>query len=330
MIKSNETATDPTDIDESITSSSDIDESINFISTASDIRLDVYLTSQMSGYTRSHIHHMLEEGYVTVGGKSCKAGQKLKIGQIIEVVVPKPVLLNVEPQNIPICIVYEDEDIVIINKQKGLVVHPAAGNADGTLVNALLYHCQGKLSSINGIIRPGIVHRIDKDTSGLLVVAKNDASHIFLSEELKEHKISRIYEAVVVGNIKSDKGTIDAPVGRHEKDRKKMAVNPVHGRNAVTHYEVIERFKGYTHMRFQLETGRTHQIRVHMASMHHPIIGDEVYGNSCGFFDTQGQVLHARTLSLIHPSTRKRVTFEAELSDYFVKLLNILKSRHMC
>lgn len=288
-------------------------------------RLDTFLVSRMENATRSFIQKLIEEGQVRVEGYTLKSGLKLKPGMHIAVERPEPVALTLEPEDIPLDIVYEDQDIIVINKPKDLVVHPAAGNWQGTLVNALLSHCRDSLSDINGVIRPGIVHRIDKDTTGLLVVAKNNESHVFLSEQLKDHQIVRTYEAIVEGGFKEDSGKISAPIGRHPTQRKKMAVNHVNGKPAVTHFQVIERFKGYTHIRLKLETGRTHQIRVHMASIGHPVCGDTVYGRACPLMNTDGQALHARFLELVHPKTREPMVFEAPLPEYFQILLGKLR-----
>ena len=293
-------------------------------------RLDVYVFETL-GITRSSAQVMIDAGLVTVNGKAEGKNYRLRLGDDIEIEEQEPKELNVEAENIPLDIVFEDDDIIVINKPSGMVVHPAPGNESGTLVNALLYHCKGSLSGINGVIRPGIVHRIDKDTSGLLVVAKNDESHVFLSSLLKDHGIKRVYHAIVVGHYKENSGTVNAPIGRHPVDRKKMAV-VAGGREAITHYEVIEEYPSFTYARFQLETGRTHQIRVHTSYIGHPIIGDEVYGGGKTIFEKNnkalldGQILHAKILSFPHPRTKEIVTFECELPDNFQKLLEKLKS----
>lgn len=286
-------------------------------------RLDAFLVSQFESesITRSYIQKLIGQGLVKVDWAEVKSGFKLKSGMSIEVNIPEPYTPKIEPQDIPLDIVFEDDDIIVINKPKDLVVHPAAGNWEGTLVNALLYHCKDSLSDINGVIRPGIVHRIDKDTTGLLVVAKNNIAHLKLSTQLKQHQIQRIYEAIVDGKVKDDSGRISAPIGRHPTNRKKMAVNIKNGRPAVTHYKVIEYYKGYTHIQLELETGRTHQIRVHMASIGHPVTGDLVYGKACKLMDTEGQALHARFLKLTHPVSEREMIFEAPLPDYFSGLL---------
>lgn len=292
-----------------------------------DKRLDVWLTSRLEGdYSRSFIAKLIEDGSCTVGGKTVKAGYRLKKEDNIEVNIPEPRLLDVTPEQIPLDILYEDNDIIVINKPRGMVVHPAAGNYSGTLVNALLMHCGNSLSDINGVIRPGIVHRIDKDTSGVLVIAKNNAAHSFLSEKLKDHDIQRVYIAVAEGVIREDFGKIDAPIGRHPVDRKKMAVNVKNGRRAVTHFKVLERFSEATLIECRLETGRTHQIRVHMSYIGHPLIGDTVYGRSKKKYDIEGQALHARLLGFIHPATGKYVEFQAEPPKEFNDLLKKLRN----
>ena len=288
-------------------------------------RLDAFLAGKIPDVSRSYIQKLIDDNLVLVNGKSTKGKIKTYPGMNILVILPEPEPLLLKPEDIPLDIVYEDSDILIINKPKDMVVHPAPGNKDNTLVNALLYHCKDSLSDINGVIRPGIVHRIDKDTTGLIAVAKNNKAHQSLAMQLKERSMKRIYEAIVEGIIKEDKGTIDAPIGRHPIDRKKMAVTPGKGREAVTHFEVLERLKGATHVRLRLETGRTHQIRVHMAYIHHPVYDDPLYGASSRKKITGGQMLHARYLRLIHPSTGEYMEFEAKLPDDFIKLLNSLK-----
>ena len=262
---------------------------------------------------------------MTANGKIVKANYKLNALDTLALDKPELQEPDIVPENIPIDILYEDEDILIVNKPKGMVVHPSAGHYSGTLVNALMYHCKDQLSGINGIMRPGIVHRIDMDTTGSLLVCKNDFVHQDLAEQLKEHSIQRIYHAIVHGVIKEDEGTIDAPIGRHPIDRKKMAVNYKNGKHAVTHYKVIERFKNYTYIKCQLETGRTHQIRVHMAHIRHPLLGDAVYGPAKCPFKLQGQTLHAKTLGIVHPRTHEYIEVDAPLPDYFISLLNKLK-----
>ena len=291
-------------------------------------RLDLYV-SEVAEITRSSAQLLIEDGYVLVNGKNEAKNYRLRLGDNVEIDEPEPKELEVEAENIPLNIVYEDDDIIVINKPSGMVVHPANGNESGTLVNALLYHCKDSLSGINGVIRPGIVHRIDKDTSGLLVVAKNDESHVFLSSLLKDHGIKRVYHAIVTGHFKENSGTVDAPIARHPVDRKKMAVVKG-GRDAITHYEVICEYPSFTYAKMVLETGRTHQIRVHMSHIGHPIIGDTVYGGGKTQFEKanasllDGQILHAKVLSFPHPRTREIVTFECELPDNFKKLLDRL------
>ena len=292
-------------------------------------RLDV-VVSEILEITRSSAQGMIDEGLVTVNGKAQSKNYRLRQDDELEIEEQELKELAVEPENIPLDIVFEDEDIIVINKPSGMVVHPAPGNESGTLVNALLYHCKGSLSGINGVVRPGIVHRIDKDTSGLLVVAKNDESHVFLSSLLKDHGIKRVYHAIVVGHYKESSGTVNAPIARHPVDRKKMAV-VAGGREAITHYEVIEEYPSFTYARFQLETGRTHQIRVHTSYIGHPIIGDLVYGGGKTAFEKNnkalldGQILHAKILSFPHPRTKETVTFECELPDNFKMLLERLR-----
>ena len=286
-------------------------------------RLDQFLAEQLEDLTRSAAQRLAEEEHVLLNGKPLKKNYKMTGCETLEVHLPDPEPIDAVPQNIPLDIAYEDEDLLVINKPKGMVVHPAPGNPDGTVVNAVLYHCGESLSGIGGAFRPGIVHRIDKDTSGLLIIAKNDRAHLYLSEQLKDHTLARTYEAVVIGGLKEDKGTVNAPIGRSPKDRKKMAIVP-DGRHAVTHYEVLARYPGYTHIRCKLETGRTHQIRVHMASLGHPIVGDEVYGPSKSKFDLQGQCLHARELTFLHPADGQPRLIKSDLPDYFTDLLHKL------
>ena len=286
-------------------------------------RLDQFLADQLEELTRSAAQRLAEEEHVLLNGKPLKKNYKMTGCETLEVHLPDPEPIDAVPQNIPLDIAYEDEDLLVINKPKGMVVHPAPGNPDGTVVNAVLYHCGESLSGIGGAFRPGIVHRIDKDTSGLLIIAKNDRAHLYLSEQLKDHTLARTYEAVVIGGLKEDKGTVNAPIGRSPKDRKKMALVP-DGRHAVTHYEVLARYPGYTHIRCKLETGRTHQIRVHMASLGHPIVGDEVYGPSKSKFDLQGQCLHARELTFLHPADGQPRLIKSDLPDYFTDLLHKL------
>ena len=298
-------------------------------------RIDVFLSEKLE-ISRSGAAKLIENGNVELNGKAVAKNLKIKENMIFEVTLPDPVPSEAVPQNIPLDILYEDDDLLVVNKQKGMVVHPAAGNPDGTLVNALLHHCGDSLSGIGGVIRPGIVHRIDKDTSGLLVIAKNDETHLALSEQMKTHTVSRVYHAVVCGNVKEDSGTINAPIGRSPSDRKKMAVlrDPsAHSREAITHFEVISRFDGFTYLKCILETGRTHQIRVHMASTGHPLAGDTVYGGGRTKFEEQnakilcGQCLHAKELSFIHPKSGQLVHFESPLPHYFEIFLDKLAKK---
>ena len=261
-----------------------------------------------------------------MNGKKIKASYKVNTGDMLLVEEPELKEPDILAENIPLNILYEDSDLLIVNKPKGMVVHPSAGHYSGTLVNALMYHCKNELSGINGVMRPGIVHRIDMDTTGSLLVCKNDFSHNDIAEQLKIHSITRIYHAIVHGVIKSDEGTIDAPIGRHPVERKKMSINYDNGKHAVTHYKVLKRFQHYTYIECRLETGRTHQIRVHMASLHHPLVGDSVYGPSKSPFKLQGQTLHAKTIGIIHPRTREYLEIEAPLPEYFVDLLKKLEN----
>ena len=288
-------------------------------------RIDAVICSHLPEYTRSFIQKLLKNGQVTIQDKTPKSNYKCKQNDIIKVTVPPPVEVDIKPEKMDLPIIYEDDDILIINKPKGMVVHPSAGHWSQTLVNGLMYHCKDQLSGINGELRPGIVHRIDMDTTGLLVVCKNDAAHNFLAAQLKEHSITRKYIALVKDNIISDTGTVDAPIGRHKLERKKMAINYQNGKHAVTHYKVLERFGKYTLIECQLETGRTHQIRVHMASIHHPLIGDTVYGSEKQPFALQGQCLHAKVLGFIHPTTREYIEFSAPLPNYFELLLEKIR-----
>ena len=290
-------------------------------------RLDRVLSGRFPDMTRSSLQGLIESGAVSKDGKPLKKNYKVCEADAISVELPEPKEVEIQPEDIPLDVVYEDADIVVVNKPRGMVVHPAPGNWSGTLVNALMYHCGDSLSGINGEIRPGIVHRIDKDTSGLLVVAKNDAAHRSLAEQIAVHSALRQYYAVVIGCPKEDSGTISAPIARHRTDRKKMAVDP-NGREAVTHYAVLERYRGFTYLTFRLETGRTHQIRVHMKHIGHPIIGDPLYGPKTDSWKLGGQCLHAGKLTLTHPSTGERMTFTAPLPDYFEAVLNRLRSHY--
>lgn len=289
------------------------------------MRIDKALSAKSEGFTRSHIQSVLSDGGVKVNGKPVSKSYKLSPGDEVVFTVPEPTLLSAEPEDIPLDIIYEDSDLLVVNKPRGLVVHPAPGNESGTLVNALMHHCKGSLSGINGVIRPGIVHRIDKDTSGLLIVAKNDFSHEKLALQIKDHSFKRQYRAVVHGNIKDDFGTVDAPIGRSTKDRKKMCVTDKNSRQALTHYEVLDRFDGFTYIKVTLETGRTHQIRVHMSYIGHPVAGDPVYGPKNGVTKLNGQCLHAGLIGFIHPRDGRYMEFESDLPDYFTAFLKTLK-----
>ena len=303
-------------------------DSFNFVISAEDAdkRLDKYLSEALTDYTRSALVKLIESGGVTVNGKTAAKNYKLSEGDIVELNVPEPVEYEAVAEDIPLDIVYEDGDLIVVNKPKGMVVHPAAGNYSGTLVNALLFHCKDNLSGINGALRPGIVHRIDKNTSGLLIVAKNDKAHKALAEQIKAHSFTREYRAIVVGNLKDDTGTVDAPIGRHNTDRKKMTVTDRNSRNAVTHFEVIERLKGYTYIKCRLETGRTHQIRVHMAYIGHPVSGDDVYGVKKERTGFEGQCLHAAKIGFIHPSCGEYMEFDSALPEYFEAYLQKLRN----
>ncbi len=291
-----------------------------------DVRLDKFVASSSIGVSRSMAASLIENGNVLVNGAASDKKRKLRVGDRVEVNVPDPEPYEAQPENIPLDIVYEDADLLVVNKPKGMVVHPAAGNRSSTLVNALLYHCGDTLSGINGVLRPGIVHRIDKDTSGLLIVAKNDSAHTALAEQIKAHSFTREYEAVVFGSLKDESGTVDAPIGRHPVDRKKMCVTQKNSKNAVTHYFVLNRYKGYSHIRCVLETGRTHQIRVHMAYLGHPVAGDPVYGVKNEKVGFTGQCLHARKIGFVHPSTGKYMEFSSDLPPYFREFLTKLKN----
>ena len=289
------------------------------------IRLDQFLIGRMPEKSRSYFTNLLQEGAILVGGRYLKAGYKVKPGDEVCVAVPDETELTAVPQDIPLDILYEDDDLLVINKPKGMVVHPAPGHPDGTLVNAVLYHCQGKLSGINGVLRPGIVHRIDQDTTGALLVCKTDTAHQALSAQLSVHSITRKYRAVASGHFRDDEGTVDAPLGRHPVDRKKRAIDHVHGKKAVTHYKVLESFKDAAYVECTLETGRTHQIRVHLSSIGHPLLGDMVYGNGKNPYHLQGQALHAYVLGFIHPTTGQYMEFTAPMPAYFEELLERLR-----
>lgn len=290
-------------------------------------RIDVFLSEKLDGMSRSRVQKLIEQGHITVGDGTVRANYKVRENDCIRVEIPDAGAVEIKAENIPLDIVYEDDCMLVVNKPQGMVVHPAAGNYDGTLVNALMAYCGNTLSGINGEIRPGILHRIDKDTSGLLLVAKNDTAHIGLSEQIKRHSLTREYLALVHGNIKNDSGTIDAPIGRDEKDRKKMTITQKNSRNAVTHYSVLERFGKYTFIKCRLETGRTHQIRVHMSKNGHPVVGDKVYGVKKEEFSLNGQLLHAYRVGFIHPVTGEYMEFSREVPDYFEDVLERLRRK---
>ena len=301
-------------------------EELHLTAAHSGERIDRFLSTDLEDLSRSYIQKLLKEGAVLVNGKAVKTSYKLNAGDEILVRIPDPEPMDILPEDIPLDILYEDEDILVINKPKGMVVHPSPGHDSHTLVNAVLYHCGGRLSGINGVLRPGIVHRIDMDTTGSLLICKNDHAHQILADELKAHHITRRYHAVVHGNLKDDAGTVNAPIGRHPVDRKKMSTKAPNGRSAVTHYRVLERFGNYTYIECELETGRTHQIRVHMSSIGHPILGDAVYGPAKCPFKLEGQTLHAKILGIVHPVTGKYMEFDAPLPEYFETLLKRLRS----
>ena len=288
------------------------------------IRIDVFV-AQIADVTRSRAAKLIEDGCVFIDGNIINKNAKLKNGNVVNITLPDPIVYDIKPENIPLDIVYEDADLLVVNKQKGMVVHPAAGNYEGTLVNALMYHCGDSLSGINGVMRPGIVHRIDKNTSGLLMVAKNDIAHNGLAEQIKVHSFKREYEAVVYGNIKQDVGTINAPIGRHPIKRKQMTVTKTNSKEAITHFEVLKRYKDFTHLKLTLETGRTHQIRVHLSYLGHPVAGDDVYGPKKVITSLRGQCLHAKKIGFVHPKTQEYLEFDSQLPDYFVKFLKGLQ-----
>lgn len=291
----------------------------------SGLRIDKYLSSVNEQLSRSYIQKLLKSGLVLVDGKPVKASYQVDEGDVISLDIPEAVEPEIEPENMDLDILYEDQDVILVNKPKGMVVHPAAGHYSHTLVNGLMYHCKDQLSGINGVMRPGIVHRIDMDTTGVIIACKNDMAHNSIAAQLKEHSITRRYQAIVHGVLKDDAGTVEGPIGRHSTDRKKMSINYNNGKSAVTHYKVLKRFRQYTHVECRLETGRTHQIRVHMASIGHPLLGDLVYGpGKCPIPGLQGQTLHAGVLGFIHPRTREYMEFTAPLPEYFAKLLNTL------
>lgn len=290
-------------------------------------RLDKFLSIIYPEFSRAFFQKLIKSKQVSVNETPQKASYCVKIDDIVTVEIPDAVETTIEPENIPLDILYEDDDVLIVNKPKGMVVHPSAGHYSGTLVNAIMYHCKDTLSGINGEIRPGIVHRIDMDTTGSLIVCKNDEVHVNIAQQIKEHSVNRIYVGIVCGNVKEDSGTVEGAIGRHPIERKKMAINEKNGKPAITHYKVLERFKNYTYMQFKLETGRTHQIRVHMASIGHPLLGDTLYSSGRSpFKHLQGQCLHAKTIGFIHPKTGEYMEYSAPLPEYFEKLLCLLKS----
>lgn len=289
-----------------------------------DQRIDHYLTEMLPEQSRSFFQKLIRDGFVMVNHIIVKVNYRLKTGDIIEIDIPDAVPTEIVPENIPLDILYEDDDLLIVNKPKGMVVHPAVGHSTGTLVNAIMYHCQGNLSGINGEIRPGIVHRIDKDTTGSLIICKNDEAHRNIAEQIKEHSVTRRYVGVVAGTFSEESGTVEGAIGRHPNDRKRMTINEKNGKPAVTHYRVLQTLKGASFMEFELETGRTHQIRVHMASISHPLLGDTVYGNSKNPYKLQGQALHARTIGFIHPTTGEYIEVSAPIPEYMTELVRKL------
>lgn len=289
-----------------------------------DQRIDRYLTEMLPEQSRSFFQKLIRDGFVTVNHIIVKVNYRLKTGDLIEIDIPDAVPTEIVPENIPLDILYEDDDLLIVNKPKGMVVHPAVGHSTGTLVNAIMYHCQGNLSGINGEIRPGIVHRIDKDTTGSLIICKNDEAHRNIAEQIKEHSVTRRYVGVVAGTFSEESGTVEGAIGRHPNDRKRMTINEKNGKPAVTHYRVLQTLKSASFMEFELETGRTHQIRVHMASISHPLLGDTVYGNSKNPYKLQGQALHARTIGFIHPTTGEYIEVSAPIPEYMTELVRKL------
>ncbi len=298
-------------------------EELTILSDKENERIDVYVSGMLEDMSRSSVQKLIADGNITVNDKIIKSNYKIKLNDSIRIILPEPEILDVAAEDIPIDIVYEDDDLAVINKSQGMVVHPAPGHYSGTLVNGLMYHLKN-LSSINGVMRPGIVHRLDMNTSGLMLVAKNDKSHNFLAKCLKEHSINRIYYALVEGNIKDDSGIIDAPLGRSEKDRKKRTVTYKNSKNAVTNFWVVERYKKFTLIKLKLETGRTHQIRVHMKYIGHPVVGDDVYGSKINKFGLRGQLLHSKSVGFVHPTTGEYMEFESNLPEYFQKVLRII------
>ena len=289
-----------------------------------DQRIDRYLTEMLPEQSRSFFQKLIRDGFVIVNHIIVKVNYRLKTGDVIEIDIPDAVPTEIVPENIPLDILYEDDDLLIVNKPKGMVVHPAVGHSTGTLVNAIMYHCQGNLSGINGEIRPGIVHRIDKDTTGSLIICKNNEAHRNIAEQIKEHSVTRRYVGVVAGTFSEESGTVEGAIGRHPNDRKRMTINEKNGKPAVTHYRVLQTLKGASFMEFELETGRTHQIRVHMASISHPLLGDTVYGNSKNPYKLQGQALHARTIGFIHPTTGEYIEVSAPIPEYMTELVRKL------
>mgnify|MGYP004454124043 FL=1 len=289
-----------------------------------DQRIDRYLTEMLPEQSRSFFQKLIRDGFVMVNHIIVKVNYRLKTGDVIEIDIPDAIPTEIVPENIPLDILYEDDDLLIVNKPKGMVVHPAVGHSTGTLVNAIMYHCQGNLSGINGEIRPGIVHRIDKDTTGSLIICKNDEAHRNIAEQIKEHSVTRRYVGVVAGTFSEESGTVEGAIGRHPNDRKRMTINEKNGKPAVTHYRVLQTLKGASFMEFELETGRTHQIRVHMASISHPLLGDTVYGNSKNPYKLQGQALHARTIGFIHPTTGEYIEVSAPIPEYMTELVRKL------
>ena len=299
---------------------------IDVLESQAGIRVDKFLSDELPELSRSYIQKLIKEEMIIVNGKAVKANYKLDTGDLVIVEQPELKEPDILAEDIPLEILYEDPDLLIVNKPKGMVVHPSAGHYSGTLVNALMYYCRDDLSGINGVMRPGIVHRIDMDTTGSLLVCKNDFTHQHIAEQLKQHSIKRIYHAIVHGVIKEEEGTIDAPIGRHPVERKRMSINHKNGKAAITHYKVIQRFQNYTYIQCQLETGRTHQIRVHMASIRHPLLGDTVYGPAKCPFKLQGQTLHAKTIGIVHPRTGEYIEVDAPLPEYFTSLLKKLEN----
>ena len=298
----------------------------NIVSDLENMRLDVYISKKNDNLSRTMIQKLIEDGQILVNGNKKKISYKVQIGDVIQIHIPETKKTDIKAQNIPIEVIYEDDDILVVNKPKGMVVHPANGNPDGTLVNAVMALCKESLSGVGGEIRPGIVHRLDKDTSGLLIIAKNDLAHIKMSEQIKDRKVKKIYIALVKGNVAENEATIDMPIGRSTKDRKKMAVRE-DGKEAITHFKVIKRYDKYTLLEIKIDTGRTHQIRVHMEKIGHPVVGDTVYSNGKNEFGVVGQMLHAKSLDFTHPITGKKMHFEAELPEYFENVLKKLENR---